>query len=298
VLEPWQACSAGIANNIGTVISAAVDVVANFIRGIANNLSKVVTTGVQVLAAFVRAIADGAASVVSEGGNLIIRIVTGITNNVSKLISAATKAAGAFIKEIASAMLGLVDEGATAIINFTNGLAAEIRKRSPEMGKAAGNLASAIIQGLVSGLRGAASQVIDALGGIVGSAIDAAKKKLHIHSPSRVFYEIGVNVVKGLAFGIEDDSGRATSAVDSMLDAMISSISTIPDALDGIVDLNPVITPVLDLSSVQTDAQQLGNLLSTAALPASASLGQAAAISADQRTSQTAEAGDTPGDAY
>jgi tape measure domain-containing protein len=284
----------GIANNIGTVITAGVEVVTNFIRAIANNLSRVVTTGVQVLAAFVRAIADGAASVVSEGGNLIIRIVSGITSNVSKLISAATKAAGAFIKEIASAMLGLVDEGATAIINFTNGLASEIRKRSPEMGRAGGNLAAAIIQGLVSGLKAAASSVINALGGIVGSAIDAAKKKLHIHSPSRVFYDIGVNVVKGLAFGIEDDSGRANSAVESMIDTMVNSISSIPNALDGIVDLNPVIAPVLDLSSVRSDAQQLGDLLSTAAIPASASLGQAAAISADQRASQTAQAGDTP----
>ena len=48
------------------------------------------------------------------------------------------------------------------------------------------------------------SSVVGAIGGIVTNAIDSAKKKLGINSPSRVFRKIGEGTGQGLINGLEN----------------------------------------------------------------------------------------------
>jgi TP901 family phage tail tape measure protein len=60
-----------------------------------------------------------------------------------------------------------------------------------------------LLNGMRDGILGAVSGVIAAATGAVTSAIDAAKSLLGISSPSRVFADIGRNVMAGMAEGIE-----------------------------------------------------------------------------------------------
>lgn len=97
-----------------------------------------------------------------------------------------------------------------------------------------------------------------------------------IHSPSRVYYGYGKNIVEGLANGIRDYTKDAVSSIEDLsiisLDTMKETISGIAQMLDDEVD-NPIITPVLDLSNVQAGARTLNNMFSaTQALNASASI--------------------------
>ena len=59
-----------------------------------------------------------------------------------------------------------------------------------------------IVTGLANGIKSAAGAVLKALGGVVGGAVSAVKKRLHIKSPSRVFADIGFQIGKGLEHGI------------------------------------------------------------------------------------------------
>lgn len=95
-----------------------------------------------------------------------------------------------------------------------------------------------LIMGLVNGIAGAASRVADAVTGAVGGAIDAAKKKLGIASPSKVFAEIGGYTGDGLTQGVEDATPGVQDAFANMVeppDAPTSALAA-QDA-NGVSDL-------------------------------------------------------------
>lgn len=89
----------------------------------------------------------------------------------------------------------------------------------------AASVGSNLISGFVNGVRRAAHRLISAVTGTVSNAINGAKRLLGIHSPSRVFKEIGINTMLGAAIGIEDTSKKPLKAVESMAGDMISTFN-------------------------------------------------------------------------
>ena len=89
----------------------------------------------------------------------------------------------------------------------------------------AASVGSNLISGFVNGVRNAAHRLISAVTGAVSNAINGAKRLLGIHSPSRVFKDIGINTMLGAAIGIEDTSKKPLKAVESMADDMISTFN-------------------------------------------------------------------------
>jgi hypothetical protein len=73
---------------------------------------------------------------------------------------------------------------------------------------------SNIISGLVNGITGGLGTVKDAIVNVASSTVGWFKEKLGIHSPSRVFAELGGFVAQGAANGMDGEQGRiAKSAV-------------------------------------------------------------------------------------
>ena len=87
------------------------------------------------------------------------------------------------------------------------------------------SVGSNLIGGFVQGVRNSAHRLISAVTSAVGNAINGAKRLLGIHSPSRVFKDIGVNTMLGAAIGIENTSKKPLQAVESMADDMISTFN-------------------------------------------------------------------------
>ncbi|MFL9888980.1 hypothetical protein PQR66_38575 [Paraburkholderia agricolaris] len=71
-----------------------------------------------------------------------------------------------------------------------------------------GNLIAGLVNGITSGL----GAVKDAIVNVADSAVGWFKEKLGIHSPSRVFGELGGFVSQGAAIGMENEQGRVARA--------------------------------------------------------------------------------------
>ena len=86
----------------------------------------------------------------------------------------------------------------------------------------------------------------------------AAEAALGEHSPSKVFYGIGDYAGQGFvnalsAYGtISHKAGR--DMAEHAINGAKKSISAITDAINSGVDLNPTITPVMDLSDIKAGA--------------------------------------------
>lgn len=73
-----------------------------------------------------------------------------------------------------------------------------------------------IMQGLINGIKSMGSYVVDSVKGAVSGAVKGAKNFLGIHSPSRVFMQIGEYTGEGLALGI-DAKGREVEKASTRL---------------------------------------------------------------------------------
>lgn len=115
------------------------------------------------------------------------------------------------------------------------------------------------IAGLVHAFDAGQSEVINSAAHVMASAIASAKAEAGIKSPSRVFREIGENLTRGLAIGIDDG---ATEAVDAAI-AMVNDINSSMDALSNDIDVG--FDDSLNGLAVGRDGSQTEYLLSNLA---------------------------------
>lgn len=128
-----------------------------------------------------------------------------------------------------------------------------------------------VASGFAAGIsRGSFSATIAARA-MANAAVSAARTILQINSPSKVFRKIGAGVPEGFAQGIDRFSYLAKNSAVSMADDAVSSTSKVLSGLtdmlsvDADMDLNPVITPVLDLDNVKSGAGLISTMLSSTA---------------------------------
>jgi len=80
-----------------------------------------------------------------------------------------------------------------------------------------GAAGKSLIDGLVGGIRDGAARVVATVRGLAASATSTLTEALGIHSPSRVFAGLGLQIPRGLAAGVEDGAPSAQRAVDGLL---------------------------------------------------------------------------------
>jgi hypothetical protein len=89
-----------------------------------------------------------------------------------------------------------------------------------------------------------------------------------------------VGIQRGFV-GVDKSMG---TAADGVVKSAKDKFSQVPDALHGIFDVQPVITPVLDLTHVKKHASALSDMLPDSVIVARTSIDQASVIS-DQKAS-------------
>ena len=123
-----------------------------------------------------------------------------------------------------------------------------------------------LVNGFVSGISGKIDAAVTAAARLAREAYEAATAELDINSPSKKFAELGRFVDLGFAKGITDHADEAAQASEDMARSAFSSVSaiigTLIDAMNGDLDMQPTIRPVLDLSSIQAGSARLNTMFS------------------------------------
>lgn len=246
---------AGLAAAISTAIklfSAITEVVAFVIKGfeqLYENISGFVTGAVQFftvdLPNAIDTLVQWFAQLPDKIASFLSTVITSVVTWVSDMASNAVDAGSRFISGIAeflSALPGKVASWLSGVISTVIGWVSKFASNATSAAtQFASNLidglasipgkvvsiGSNIIQGLVKGVTGAAGKLIDAVKGAVGNAIEGAKNLLGIHSPSRVFREIGRYTMQGAALGIDDDADLLSKSTDNAMRGIISTAQDI-----------------------------------------------------------------------
>lgn len=121
-------------------------------------------------------------------------------------------------------------------------------------------------EGLAKGLLAKKKRIRQASAEVAGTVEKAANERLEINSPSRRLEKSGRFAGEGLVVGLLSFIDKIKSAGhkvgDTTFQAVEYSLKSVWDILNGDFDLNPRITPVVDLSNVRNSAASISRALS------------------------------------
>lgn len=261
----------GIAAQLPAVIQAGFNLIISFING----LSEAVATNGPVLAEAVwnlfTTIVTTVASILlgslgnllSIGGQLIGALASGISSAAGSVWGAITYVGGQIISGIGGFLGNMLSKGFELVGNLGSGISGGIGAAtnaiasvgSGIVGTISGfigrfaDIGGQIVSGIANGIRNGIGWVVDAASNLAHSALNAAKSALGIASPSKEFAKLGKFSDEGLANGLIEYSRLVKNAGSEVGKEAINATQDSLKNLDG-MSLNPVITPVIDLSNV------------------------------------------------
>jgi len=234
---------------------------------------------------------------------------------VDKTVEAGVTFVGVILTAMVDGIIGIAGKIKDFVVALLNGMAGVIREGGPEIRSAAKNLADAILDeiknaikdgfwwlmsgvsmtvepkieygnvvaGVTNGLNTNKNKsALQNAGGKMAANVETGfKNRAKINSPSKVFMELAEFISEGIVKGLDEDTTAESSAsnlADRITNAASKSFGAIP-AFDTIGDINPVISPVLDLTNVQQGARNINGMFSESQIGASVSLNQARALS-------------------
>ena len=174
-----------IQQNRMKILNAGADILLNIVNGIVKNLPKIVTAA----------------------ASMNLKMLTTIAKNLPKMLQSGVELVGKLVAGLIKALPSLI----AAIPKITNSILEKI-KEVDWLG-----LGKNIIEGIAKGIVNGAGSIKDAAKEAAEKALNAAKEKLGIHSPSRVFeVEVGKMIDLGLATGIEKNSKYVTDTMKAL----------------------------------------------------------------------------------
>ena len=124
---------------------------------------------------------------------------------------------------------------------------------------------SYVMSGFAAGIAGNSQAAVNAADTVAATVEKRISDALLIKSPSRVTMRLGAYVSEGLAIGIASGKRDVANASDSIAGSAMNSIkrtvSRISDAISADMDVQPTISPVLDLSNVRSGARLIGGII-------------------------------------
>lgn len=212
------------------MLDAAAGVMAALAQGIANNLPSLITSATKLIVQFTHYLSDHAGDLMDAGIQIVEQLIIGITDNLPQLITAAAELIAKFSAALISHLPDLLNCGAALLTTLVDGILRSIEN----LGEAAiaciakltgvwdgsmdewGHIGENIVNGLLNGITGMWDTLVSTVKGKVNGMVSTVKNVLGIHSPSKVFTEIGENVTQGLVNGINTGAPAAEQAIQNI----------------------------------------------------------------------------------
>lgn len=285
----WNAITGAIEHAIAAVASVIVkfvekgkEIIGNIISGVNEKFTDIWNAITGAIDHGIKAAAEAVAGFFAKGKEIIDKIVGGIGEKFNDIKDAVGNAIGAAVVGCAIAIAKFFEKGKELVGKIAEGVkkawdtltsgVSDAIENALAIGKDLWDkivkVGERIIEGIKEGIKKAAkfltggnSPITEAVNGL----IKTAENKLGIASPSKVFAEIGEYTMMGLSEGLQRQTPNVLKTMeedgDSMIDTMSDVVSRIYDSFDENVDYEPTITPVLDLSNVESGAGLIDNML-------------------------------------
>ena len=176
----------------------------------------------------------------------------------------AMKASGA---KLGNAIVNGAKENANKLGGALNGAINNAARAAGGHSGAFHNVGVNLARGLINGMDSMARQVANTAWNMGHNAAVHVKKGAVVKSPSRFTRQVGRFIDEGLILGMKDNLSGITSTANMIGSKSVNEIKNAMSALNNItidsLDINPVVTPVMDLSGFKEQAKLANSLLDT-----------------------------------
>ena len=228
-IEMLSQLGAGLVQGIPELLTQALPLVADLASGLRENAGKLVDAGIEFIFNLMQGLMDGLPTLIEYLPGIVSDLAGIINDNAPKLL-----AAGAHL--IVMLGRGLLEALPTIIENIP-----QICKAIFDVFTAFRwlDIGSQIVTGLWTGLKSGWTGLISKVQGLAQQLPDIVKKVLGIHSPSRIFAEIGQFICEGFKKGIEEHTPEVTQAAADLAEGTVEAATAaaekaVPDTLSGL----------------------------------------------------------------
>ncbi len=234
-LEAVVKLTGSIRENAGKIVDGAISLAKSLAKGLIDSIPTIVQNVPTIVSNIANVINDNAPKILKAGVELIVMLVKGliqsiptIIQNLPKIISAIVDTLQAFswvnigsaiISKLSSGISGAVNlakNAMTSVLNALKGGASSIVNSFIDLGKN-------IVQGLWKGISSLTEWIGKKIAGFGATLVSGFKALLGIHSPSKVFAQMGKYCVEGLADGLEDKDNYVSDAMRALKDDMTTT---------------------------------------------------------------------------
>ena len=255
----WQNLLTGVADdnaNFEVLVSSFVDSLVGVgeniiprINIVIQGLTQLITQASQtIIPLAVETLLQNLPAIVAAGMDLIMALVNGILDNIDLLIDCTIDLIDVVVNKLIENLPKLIDGGIRLIIALGIGLIEAIPQlvgKIPEIitaiieGFASGasrilDIGKNIVEGVWQGIKNAAKWLKDKIFGFFDGIIGGVKDFLGIHSPSRVFADMGKNMALGIGEGWDNQYDSIKKDIEGGMNftASVSSTGNVPYAIE------------------------------------------------------------------
>ena len=190
----------GLSKAAPKLLSSALEFIKTLADGVIKYLPKLAAKAPSIIAALVKSLVENLFKIAEVGGKIVIQLTAGLINNFSYIIG---KIPGLMV-DIVNAFVDAIQDGPS-------------------------NVGGMIVNGLWNGISSGWEWLLNNVRNLIGNLISAAKEELGIHSPSRVFAQIGEFCVAGFNKGISDlmDTSMITKSINASVNAVSANVASL-----------------------------------------------------------------------
>lgn len=218
-----------ITDKLPDVLNQGIEIVTNVVNGILKNIPKVIESAGQVMNNFINFVMQNLPTIWQSGVKMLSNLAKGIMDNLPTIISTAATVISNLLATFAKHLPQLLQQGITMLGQLAAGLIQAIPELVGKIPTIFDEIVSAfkkhdwlsigsdIISGIAKGILDGVGSIIKAAKEAASSAFKAAKEKLEIQSPSKLFRrEIGAQITAGMALGITDKASMVSAAMNDL----------------------------------------------------------------------------------
>ena len=205
----------GIAEALPKLIPTIIDGILDMVDTIITMLPQLLDAGIQLILGLTAGLIEAIPRILDRLPEIIDSLVSFLTG---PMLPQVVAGGVQLVLGLAGGLIKAIPQLLTSVPKITESLIRGLVDSIPAIGRAGLEL----VKGLAQGIAGAGSYVLQAIKDLAFSAIDSFKSFLGIHSPSKVFEELGGFTGEGFGIGLE----KSLADVNGMIRAEVSDIES------------------------------------------------------------------------
>jgi hypothetical protein len=206
-----------IIEHLPDLVESTTGIINQLITGLTEHLPEIVIAGIQILVALVQGLVQAIPELVTGLGQVFIYLFNTIRQNLPAMLSSGME----LLRNLGDGIVQAIPIVVSKIPELISKMIQALKGAITQFISIGGEIMAGLAKGIANGI----SNVVKGIGDAIGNVVGAAKQKLGIASPSKLFRdEIGENIMLGWADGISGNMKAVTNALDEVADYAATDI--------------------------------------------------------------------------